>query len=85
MKQNEFIRVADKCTSALFSHAMRFTKDEDDAKDLVQDTLVKGIRFCEKFDNGTNVKGWLYVIMRNTFINNYYKEQKKTKTYQYRR
>lgn len=79
MKQNEFIRAADKYASALLSHAMRFTKDEDDAKDLVQDTLFKGIRFCEKFDHGTNIRGWLYVIMRNTFINNYHKEQKRQK------
>jgi RNA polymerase sigma factor (sigma-70 family) len=77
MDQNEFSLAADRHASSLHSHAMRFTRDEDEAKDLVQDTLLKGIRFCNNFDQGTNIKGWLYVIMRNTFINNYRKEQKR--------
>jgi len=77
MDQNEFSLIADKHASALRSHAMKFTRDEDEAKDLVQDTLLKGIRFCANFERGTNIKGWLYVIMRNTFINNYRKDQKK--------
>lgn len=77
MDQNEFSLIADKHASALHSHALKFTRDEDEAKDLVQDTLLKGIRFCANFDRGTNVRGWLYVIMRNTFINNYHRHQKK--------
>jgi RNA polymerase sigma factor (sigma-70 family) len=77
MDQNEFSLAANRHASSLHSHAMRFTRDEDEAKDLVQDTLLKGIRFCNNFDQGTNIKGWLYVIMRNTFINNYRKEQKR--------
>lgn len=77
MDQNEFSLIADKHASALHTHAMKFTRDEDEAKDLVQDTLLKGVRFCANFDRGTNIKGWLYVIMRNTFINNYRKDQKK--------
>jgi len=77
MNQKEFSLAADVHASSLHSHAMHFTKDPDEAKDLVQDTLLKGIRFCHNFDNGTNIKGWLYVIMRNTFINNYRKNQKR--------
>lgn len=76
MNQYEFSRAADGHAPALFSHAMRFTGDEDDAKDLVQDTLLKGMRFCANFDQGTNIRGWLYVIMRNTFINNYRRNQR---------
>lgn len=52
-------------------HALKFTNDVEDANDLVQDTLVKAIRFYKNFQEGTNIKGWLFVIMRNTFINNY--------------
>ncbi|RBQ11306.1 sigma-70 family RNA polymerase sigma factor [Pedobacter miscanthi] len=77
MDQNEFSLIASKHETALHSHALKFTRDEDEAKDLVQDTLLKGIRFCANFDKGTNIRGWLYVIMRNTFINNYRKDQKK--------
>ena len=61
---------------------MRFTHDEDEAKDLVQDTLLKGVRFCHKFDDGTNVKAWLYVIMKNTYINNYRRDQKRQEVVQ---
>jgi RNA polymerase sigma factor (sigma-70 family) len=77
MNQNEFSLAANSHASALHSHAMQFTKDPDEAKDLVQDTLLKGIRFCHNFDQGTNIKGWLYIIMRNTFINNYRSNKKR--------
>jgi len=80
MNQNEFSLAANSYASALHSHALQFTKDPDEAKDLVQDTLLKGIRFCHNFDQGTNIKGWLYVIMRNTFINNYRSNKKRNET-----
>ncbi|MCX3267507.1 MAG: sigma-70 family RNA polymerase sigma factor [Chryseobacterium sp.] len=61
----------------LMSHALKFTRDEDDAKDLLQETLIKGLRFAHSFDQGTNLRGWLYVIMRNTYINDYRKDTKR--------
>jgi len=76
MNQNDFSFAASAHSSSLMSHALKFTNNEDDAKDLVQETLIKGIRFCHKFDEHTNIKGWLYVIMRNTFINFYRKEKR---------
>ncbi|QPH41272.1 RNA polymerase sigma factor [Pedobacter endophyticus] len=57
----------------LRSNALKFTKNIDDADDLVQETLIKAFRFSEKFEKGTNFKGWLFMIMRNTFINSYHK------------
>jgi RNA polymerase sigma-70 factor (ECF subfamily) len=51
--------------------AMKLTRSLDDAEDLIQDTCLKAIRNQEKFQEGTNIKGWLYTIMKNTFINNY--------------
>lgn len=57
----------------LRSNALKFTKNLDDADDLVQETLIKAFRFSEKFEEGTNFKGWLFMIMRNTFINSYRK------------
>ena len=50
---------------------MGFTRDRDDANDLVQETFVKALRYKNNFKEGTNIKGWLYTIMRNIFINNY--------------
>jgi RNA polymerase sigma factor (sigma-70 family) len=58
-------------TSSLKMYALNFTRDSDDANDLVQDTILKAITYYNKFKEGTNLKGWLYTIMKNTFINNY--------------
>jgi len=77
MKIYEFSRSAERLFPMLLSHALKFTRDADDAKDLVQETLLKGFRFCDKFDPKTNIKGWLYVIMRNTYINQYRKNKAK--------
>ncbi|MHC2991173.1 RNA polymerase sigma factor [Pontibacter sp. HJ8] len=58
--------------------AMNLTRNADDAKDLVQETLLKAITNQDKFNAGTNLKAWLYTIMRNTFINNYNKITKRS-------
>ena len=76
MTQYEFSNNIKLHAGALRSHALKFTNDIDDANDLLQDTLVKATRFAAKFDQGTNIKGWLFVIMRNTFINRYRKQQR---------
>lgn len=78
MNQLDFSQAAEAFRAQLYSHAMKFTKDEDDAKDLLQDTLMKGVRFCGRFDSGTNLKGWLYVIMKNTFYNNIVRSKRKS-------
>jgi RNA polymerase sigma factor (sigma-70 family) len=61
---------------SLFSFAFSFTKDTDDANDLFQETMLKAINYSSQFKEGTNLKAWLYTIMRNTFINNYRKSSK---------
>jgi RNA polymerase sigma factor (sigma-70 family) len=55
----------------LKSFAYSFTKDVNDADDLYQDTILKAFRYFEQFKDGTNLKAWLFTIMRNTFINDY--------------
>jgi RNA polymerase sigma-70 factor (ECF subfamily) len=51
--------------------AYTFTADKDDAKDLVQETFLKALTYCDKFVHNDNLKAWTYTILRNTFINNY--------------
>jgi RNA polymerase sigma-70 factor, ECF subfamily len=51
--------------------AMSLTSDRDDALDLVQDTYLKAITYKDKFADYTNLKAWVFTIMKNTFINNY--------------
>ena len=54
----------------------KFTADRDESLDLVQDTMMKALIYRDKFRDDVNLKGWLFTIMRNTFINNYRKHQR---------
>src|SRR5256885_10624974 len=56
---------------SLYSAAMRMTRKPADAEDLVQETYLKAYRAFESFQEGTNLKAWLYRILTNTFINSY--------------
>ena len=80
MTKREFNTVVTKQTESLKMYALRFTRNDEDANDLVQDTVLKAITYYDKFKQGTNLKGWLYTIMKNTFINNY-RQITKTNTY----
>lgn len=55
----------------LLNFAYMLTNNRDDAHDLLQDTMLKALDNEEKYAEGTNFKGWVFTIMRNTFINNY--------------
>ena len=54
---------------SLFAAAMRLTRNRPDAEDLVQDTVVKALRFSGQFSRGTNLRAWLYTILHNTWRN----------------
>lgn len=73
MEKKEFNHLLTTQSKYLRPQALKFTRDADDAKDLIQDTLLKAILNSDKFRDGTNFKGWLYTIMRNLFVNNYRK------------
>ncbi|MGV8876836.1 MAG: sigma-70 family RNA polymerase sigma factor [Rhodoglobus sp.] len=60
----------------LFGAAMRMTRNPSDAADLVQETFVKAFQAFGQFQQGTNLKAWLYRIQTNTFINIYRKNQR---------
>lgn len=62
--------------TAMYNFAYRLTFEEDDAKDLVQDTYLKAFRFINSFEKGTNAKAWLFRIMKNSFINDFRKKSK---------
>lgn len=67
----EFSKVVTNERSALRNYAYQLTRDLNDAHDLVQETMLKAFTNKDKFKEGTNLKGWLYTIMKNSFINNY--------------
>ena len=58
-------------TEYLKPFAMTLTRDMEAAKDLIQETLYRALANREKYNAGTNIKAWMYTIMRNIFINNY--------------
>ncbi len=62
--------------NSMYNFVYRLTFDQDDAKDLVQDTYLKAYRFIESFQKGTNAKAWLFRILKNSFINDYRKKTK---------
>ncbi len=67
----EFSYTLTQMTKSLQPFAMKLTKDSEEANDLLQETLLKAYTNREKFSEGTNLKAWLYTIMKNTFITNY--------------
>lgn len=60
--------------AVLYNFALRTTGNADDAKDLLQETFLKAFRFWDKYEKGTNVRAWLFRIMKNSYINRYRKE-----------
>jgi RNA polymerase sigma-70 factor, ECF subfamily len=74
--KQEFESLALAHLDPLYSAALRLTKNERDAEDLVQDTCMRAYRFFDKFERGTNMKAWLFKILTNTFINRYRRKVK---------
>ncbi len=71
--REQFEREALVHLDALYGLATRLTRDERDAEDLVQDTLLRAFRFFDRFEEGTHCKAWLFKILHNNFINKYRK------------
>jgi RNA polymerase sigma-70 factor, ECF subfamily len=74
--RKEFEQLALQHLDPLYAAALRLTKNDRDAEDLVQDTFLRAFRFFEKFERGTNLKAWLFKILTNTFINSYRRRAK---------
>ena len=71
MAGDEFETEALRHLDALYRTALRMTRSEADAEDLVQETYIRAFRFKDQFTLGTNMKAWLFRILTNTFINTY--------------
>ena len=70
-RRQEFTEQAMEHMPSLYAAAMRMTRNSADAEDLVQETYLKAYRAWGSFQQGTNLKAWLYRILTNTFINAY--------------
>ena len=76
MSTLDFDQILIKNTEFLRPFAFTLTRDQEAAKDLVQETLFRALANKEKYHIGTNIKAWMYTIMRNIFINNYRRKSK---------
>jgi RNA polymerase sigma factor (sigma-70 family) len=76
MASREFNQMLLENTDFLKPFAVTLTKDHEAAKDLLQETMYRALANQEKYSVGTNIKAWLYTIMRNIFINNYRRKSK---------
>ena len=72
----EFSKKIASLRPALRTFTYRFTSDREESQDLVQDTILKALTYSDKFREDTNMKGWLFTIMRNTYINQYRRVQR---------
>ncbi|MGA2623103.1 MAG: sigma-70 family RNA polymerase sigma factor [Bacteroidota bacterium] len=82
-KHGEFEREALPHMDILYNYALRMTGGPDDADDLVQETYLKAYRFWDKYEKGTNIRAWLFRIMKNSYINRYRKETREPDTVDY--
>jgi len=76
-RTTRFERDALAFKNQLYSAALRYTRNPDDAQDLLQDTYAKAFVSFHQFEPGTNLKAWLYRVLTTTFINNYRKGQRR--------
>lgn len=76
MPSIEFNQMLLSNTEFLKPFAITLTRDNEAAKDLLQETLYRALANQDKYNAGTNIKAWLYTIMRNIFINNYRRKAK---------
>jgi len=70
-RREEFEEVALPYLQPLYNLAVNLTRNRKDAEDLVQETYLRAYRFFDSYKPGTNIKAWLFRILRNTFINRY--------------
>lgn len=82
MSTIEFNQLLISQSDRLKPYAINFTKDGEDAKDLLQETIYRALTYREKFNEGTNIQAWLFTIMRNTFINRYRRRAREKKIFQ---
>ena len=69
MKMLNFRSQVKSATLVLKPHAVKLTRDVNDADDLIQETILRALTNEDKFQQGTNIKAWLFTIMKNIFIN----------------
>jgi RNA polymerase sigma-70 factor (ECF subfamily) len=79
-KRVQFATLALPCMKSIYSTALRLTRRQEEASDLVQEAYLRAYRTFSNFTLGTNFKAWLFTIMYSIFVNKYRKEQREPKS-----
>ena len=74
--RSQFESLIEPLLDSMYRTALRMTKNSDDAEDLVQETCLKAYRYFDRFEDGSNLKAWIFKILTNLFINRYRKKAK---------
>ncbi len=82
-KDDEFVKETLPHESILYNYALKISGNADDAQDLVQETYYKAYRYFDKFQKGTNSKAWMFMILKNSFINDYRKAKREPQKVDY--
>lgn len=80
---DEFVKETLPHESVLYNYALKISGNADDAQDLVQETYYKAFRYFDKFQKGTNSKAWMFMILKNSFINDYRKAKREPQKVDY--
>ncbi len=75
-RSKEFMTLATPVMDALYGTAMKLTRNEEHAQDLVQDTYLKAFKYFETFERGTNFKAWMFRIMTRLFYDRYHEQKR---------
>ena len=76
MRDEEFSKETLPHKAALYNYALKISGSYDDAQDLVQENYYKAFMYFDKFQAGTNSKAWMFIILKNSFINEYRKSKR---------
>ena len=82
-KKDTFEKLSAEYLDALFGTALRLTRNQQDAEDLVQDVYLKAYKYFFRFETGTNFKAWIFKILMNTFINSYHKNSRQPQSVEF--
>ena len=72
----EFEALLETHLDGMYRVALRYTRDPTQAEDLVHDTVVRALRFRDRFELGTNFKAWIYTVLTHTFIHKYRRQRR---------
>jgi RNA polymerase sigma-70 factor, ECF subfamily len=80
-RSDEFMKLASPFMDSLYGTALKLTREEEAAKDLIQDAYLKAFKYFDSFEKGTNFKAWMFRVMTRQFYDNYKSKKRRDSTF----